>query len=210
MSEWTLSYEGYDPKFEGLRETLCTLGNGYMASRGAAANALADDTHYPGTYLAGGYNRLTTEVAGHEVENEDLVNIPNWLPLVFRIDDGPWLRPQEVEVQDYRLALSIHDGVLSRALRLKDVEGRDAPQPLEPPLADEDRLFEFMLNALRLRDGFDEALLEERALLPAERLGGKAAGALDRGLIERSGAGRWRPTALGRRFLDDLQAAFLP
>ena len=124
MSEWTLSYEGYDPKFEGLRETLCTLGNGYMASRGAAANALADDTHYPGTYLAGGYNRLTTEVAGHEVENEDLVNIPNWLPLVFRIDDGPWLRPQEVEVQDYRLALSIHDGVLSRALRLKDAEGR--------------------------------------------------------------------------------------
>ena len=124
MSEWTLSYEGYDPKFEGLRETLCTLGNGYMASRGAAANALADDTHYPGTYLAGGYNRLTTEVGGHEVENEDLVNIPNWLPLVFRIDDGPWLRPQEVEIQDYRLALSLHDGVLSRSLRLTDAEGR--------------------------------------------------------------------------------------
>jgi len=93
---------------------------------------------------------------------------------------------------------------------LDDVEGRDAPQPLEPPLPDEDRLFEFMLNALRLRDGFHESLLEERARLPAGRLAGKAAGAVDRGLIERSGAGHWRPTALGRRFLDDLQAAFLP
>jgi trehalose/maltose hydrolase-like predicted phosphorylase len=45
--------------------------------------------HYPGTYLAGGYNRLVSEVAGRKVENEDLVNMPNWLPLTFRIDDGP-------------------------------------------------------------------------------------------------------------------------
>ena len=124
MSEWTLGYAGYDPATEGLRETLCTLGNGYLITRGAAANALADGVHYPGTYLAGGYNRLTTEVAGHEVENEDLVNIPNWLPLVFRIDGGPWLRPQEAEHLDYRQQLSIHDGLLSRSLRLKDAQGR--------------------------------------------------------------------------------------
>ena len=124
MNDWCLSYEGYDPQQEGLRETLCTLGNGYFATRGAAANALADGTHYPGTYLAGGYNRLTTEVAGQEIENEDLINVPNWLPLVFRLGDGPWLRPGDVEILDYRQELLLYEGVLRRSLRMRDLKGR--------------------------------------------------------------------------------------
>ena len=55
MSDWALIYDGFDPATERLREALCTLGNGYFATRGAAPEANADDTHYPGTYLAGGY-----------------------------------------------------------------------------------------------------------------------------------------------------------
>ena len=84
MSEWTLSYEGFDPAEEGLREALCTVGNGYFATRGAAPEMDASDVHYPGTYVAGLYNRLGTEMAGRVIENEDLVNVPNWLPLQFR------------------------------------------------------------------------------------------------------------------------------
>jgi oxygen-independent coproporphyrinogen-3 oxidase len=70
-------------------------------------------------------------------------------------------------------------------------------------------LFEFMLNALRLVDGFPEALFEERTGLSAARLATEAGNALARGLIERGPAGDWQPTALGRRFLNDLQAEFL-
>jgi len=56
MSEaWSLVYEGFRPEQEGLRETLCTLGNGRFCTRGAAPDALAGEVHYPGTYLAGGY-----------------------------------------------------------------------------------------------------------------------------------------------------------
>ena len=124
MTSWSLIYEGYAPDQEGLRETLCTLGNGYFATRAAAPNALADDIHYPGTYLAGGYNRLKTEIGGREIENEDLVNIPNWLPLVFRIEEGPWLRPEEVETLDYCQELDLRQGLLSRSMRLRDQEGR--------------------------------------------------------------------------------------
>ncbi|MFW6077898.1 MAG: hypothetical protein ACOC71_09090 [Hyphomicrobiales bacterium] len=62
MTDWQLTYDGFDPEEEPLREALCTLGNGYFATRGAAEEAEADDVHYPGTYLAGGYNRLETEV----------------------------------------------------------------------------------------------------------------------------------------------------
>ena len=51
MTQWTLTYEGFDPEAEGLREALCTLGNGYFASRGAATEQRAGDVHYPGTYV---------------------------------------------------------------------------------------------------------------------------------------------------------------
>ncbi len=49
MSVWSLVYEGFDPAQEGLREALCTVGNGYFATRGAAPEARADEAHYPGT-----------------------------------------------------------------------------------------------------------------------------------------------------------------
>ena len=78
----------------------------------------------PGTYLAGGYNRLVTEIAGRKVENEDLVNLPNWLVLLLRIEDGEWLRPDRVEILDYRQELALRRGLLLRTLRLRDPEGR--------------------------------------------------------------------------------------
>ena len=61
---WTLVYEGFDPARQGLREALCALGNGYFVTRGAVPEAKADGINYPGTYVAGLYNRLTTDVAG--------------------------------------------------------------------------------------------------------------------------------------------------
>ena len=73
---WTLVYEGFDPARQGLREALCALGNGYFVTRGALPEAKADGVNYPGSYVAGLYNRLTTEIAGLKVENEDLSTCP--------------------------------------------------------------------------------------------------------------------------------------
>jgi putative oxygen-independent coproporphyrinogen III oxidase len=73
-----------------------------------------------------------------------------------------------------------------------------------------DLVFEFMLNALRLVDGFEESMFEQRTGLALDYLEELAADAFARGLLERSAGGAWRPTALGMRFLDDLQAEFLP
>jgi hypothetical protein len=39
-----------------------------------------DRVHYPGTYVAGCYTRWPTTLAGVVVEDESLVNLPNWLP----------------------------------------------------------------------------------------------------------------------------------
>ena len=66
-----MTSEGFDAASEGLRETLCALGNGRFVTRGAACDSRADEVHYPGCYLTGGYDRLTTVVNGREIENED-------------------------------------------------------------------------------------------------------------------------------------------
>jgi alpha,alpha-trehalase len=124
VTAWTLAYEGFDPNQQGLREALCTLGNGYFATRGAAPEARADGVNYPGTYVAGLYNRLTSIVAGRQVDNEDLVNAPNWLPLDFRVEDGPWVGLGDVHLIEHHQELDLRAGVLSRRLRWRDQDGR--------------------------------------------------------------------------------------
>src|SRR5215211_132492 len=123
-SVWRLVYDGFDPGRQGLREALCAVGNGYFVTRGALPEASADEVNYPGTYVAGLYNRATTEIAGRAVENEDLVNVPNWLPLSFRVAGGPWFDMQQAEVLEQRLELDLRKGTLARHLRFKDSEGR--------------------------------------------------------------------------------------
>jgi oxygen-independent coproporphyrinogen-3 oxidase len=66
-----------------------------------------------------------------------------------------------------------------------------------------------MLNALRLRDGFELALFGERTALPPSVLQRALDEAERRGLIERD-LQRVRPTPRGFDFLSDLQALFLP
>lgn len=124
VSDWALRYEGYDPAEEGLREALCVVGNGYMATRGAAPEATADGVHYPGTYAAGVYNRLRSEVAGEVVENESLVNLPNWLPVTFRVDDGPFFAVDAVDLLEHHQELDLRRAVLTRRFRFRDDAGR--------------------------------------------------------------------------------------
>ena len=69
--------------------------------------------------------------------------------------------------------------------------------------------FEFMMNALRLSGGFPLALFEERAGIPLTVVLRNLEEAEQRGLIERDHQ-RVTPTALGRRFLNDLLQIFLP
>jgi alpha,alpha-trehalase len=121
---WELTYDSYRPEQERLRESLCALGNGYFVTRGAAPDAAADDTHYPGTYIAGLYDRLTSTIDGHEIENEDLVNAPNWLPLTFRIGDGPWFALDAVQILEFSQRLDLRCGVLIRTVRFCDDRGR--------------------------------------------------------------------------------------
>ena len=115
MDPWILAYEGYDPATERLREALCTLGNGRFATRGAAP-----DGGTPGTYAAGVYDRLTSPIAGRTVTNEDLVCLPDWLPLLFATPGREFFHPGHPGLVDYRQELDLRHGVLVRTLRWRD------------------------------------------------------------------------------------------
>ena len=81
----------------------------------------------------------------------------------------------------------------------------------EHEVARRDLPFEFMLNALRLREGFEFSRYAERTGLPLSTITRALAEAQSRGLLEvDDAAATARPTARGFDFLSDLQALFLP
>jgi len=78
----------------------------------------------------------------------------------------------------------------------------------ERQLSGEELPFEFMMNALRLLDGFELHLFAERTGLPVHVLRKPLEAAEKLGLIERDHV-RMRPTLRGQRFLNDLLQIFL-
>jgi len=118
-------YHDYDPKKERTREALLTIGNGYFGTRGAMEESSANPVNYPGTYIAGMYNRLVTEVAGKDIENEDFVNCPNWLPVTFRINDGEWFDINKAEIVSIERNLSMGRGLLIREVTVRDAAGNE-------------------------------------------------------------------------------------
>lgn len=122
---WSLTYNDYDPKKEKSREALLTVGNGFFGTRGALEESIPGEFNYPGTYIAGLYNRLTTPVAGRDVENEDFVNAPNWLKINFKIEDESWFNPNRVTIKQISRKLDFRNGLLTRKMVVIDEEGRE-------------------------------------------------------------------------------------
>ena len=83
-------------------------------------------------------------------------------------------------------------------------------KPSIQTLSDEDVGFEFMLNVLRLPCGFSETDFSKRTGLQPDAIGTPLAQAEADGLIRETDTAVWQPTRLGLRFLNDLQARFLP
>lgn len=121
---WKLAYTDYDPVSERSREALMTVGNGYFGTRGAIEELDANQVNYPGTYMAGLYNRMESMVEDRVVVNEDFVNVPNWLLMTFRIEDERWFNPNKTEILDIERCLDFRNGLLTRKMTVEDEEGR--------------------------------------------------------------------------------------
>ncbi len=121
---WVLAFRGLDPETEGQREALLALGNGVMATRGAMCHERADGIHYPGTYIASVYDRLTSRIDGHDRQDESVVNVPNWLALTIRCGEGTWLALDRWSITGHRVALDLGSAVLTRTATVTDRAGR--------------------------------------------------------------------------------------
>lgn len=124
MDSWKLKFDKWEPEKQGFREALLTFGNGYFASRGAFEESRESEIHYPGTYLAGGYNRLKTDISGTVVENESMVNWPNWLYLTFRIEGEQWLNLNDLTIIDFQIELNLKEGLHTRRIIVEDAKDR--------------------------------------------------------------------------------------
>jgi oxygen-independent coproporphyrinogen-3 oxidase len=91
---------------------------------------------------------------------------------------------------------------MDKARQGQAVSNEQAVTPKELP-------FEFVLNALRLKEGFELTRFSERTGQPLQALQRALAEGERRGLLEREGD-VVRPTARGFDFLSDLQSLFLP
>jgi oxygen-independent coproporphyrinogen-3 oxidase len=90
---------------------------------------------------------------------------------------------------------------------MSDGQSRTDQRRRVPPA---ERAFEFLLNALRLTDGFIEAEFTARTGLEVTEVRSRLLRAATDGLLENPAPGRWRATPRGLLFLNDLQARFLP
>ena len=106
-------------------------------------------------------------------------------------------------------------GKVTRLWKLKHpdayLESAGTPKSLGgvSAVAESELAFEFMLNRLRLVEGFSAAAFEAATGLPIGRIEGELKRALDLGLIETTVEG-WKVSRRGHNYLNDLQSFFLP
>lgn len=122
-SRWQFTYRPEEAEQVGAAETLYTLANGYVGTRGVPPWAHDDGNSYPGNYVAGLFDRLNSTVDGSMIETESLVNVPNWLPVTFRVAGGPWM-PDGYTMESDDLRLDLRRGILNRRCVTIDRSGR--------------------------------------------------------------------------------------
>lgn len=124
QDQWCLNYYDYIPEQEGVREAMCTIGNGYFGTRGSLEFAKSDENHYPGTYITGVNNRLSSKINGIIINNEDMVNCPNWLIIQIKIGANDWEQFNPEEIVEFHRQLVLKHGVLKHKILLCNKQGQ--------------------------------------------------------------------------------------
>jgi kojibiose phosphorylase len=119
---WLLQFDGFDPQLEPTIEAVFAMVNGYLGTRAALEEGSA--VSRPSTFVAGIFN-TPERPQGPELEEPipEIVVAPNWSRLRIEIE-GQELRLGEVELLEQRRVLDLRQGVLLRAWRVRDADGR--------------------------------------------------------------------------------------
>jgi trehalose/maltose hydrolase-like predicted phosphorylase len=124
MKHPVVKFRRYDPQDERRRESLMSLGNGFLVVRSALPWGSKNGSHYAGTYAAGRYNSLPSAIAGETVWDDTIVNLPNAFSLSIRVDDESPLTVKPETISAYEQELDLRSGIMRRTIVLKDTKGR--------------------------------------------------------------------------------------
>ncbi|MEA5551313.1 beta-phosphoglucomutase [Anabaena cylindrica UHCC 0172] len=113
-TDWILNETQFDSEQLHARETIFTIGNGYLGTRGTF-----EESHplaLSATFIHGIYDAVP-------VVYTELANCPDWLPLVVMID-GDRFRLDQGKILEYNRKLDLRQGLLSRSLRWRSPSGK--------------------------------------------------------------------------------------
>jgi len=112
--DWLLTETQFIPDQLNYKETIFTIGNGYLGTRGSLEEG------YPGSNSATLINGVYDDIP---IFFTELANCPNWLPLTISVE-GEEFRLDRGELVSYQRQLDLKRGLLSRKLRWRSPKGK--------------------------------------------------------------------------------------
>jgi trehalose/maltose hydrolase-like predicted phosphorylase len=110
---WLITETSFDPAKLHHKETVFTIGNGYLGTRGAFEEG------YPGARPATLIHGIFDDVP---ILHTELANVPDWLPFVLLVN-GERFGMDRGKVLDYERTLDLRRGVLARKVRWRSPAG---------------------------------------------------------------------------------------
>ncbi len=110
---WTVSEFAFHPEKQHHHETIFTIGNGYLSTRGAFEEGYPSDRR--ATFIHGVFDAAPIVVT-------ELANSPDWLPLIVLVNGERFLLTLGV-LLSYQRVLDLSAGILSRSVRWQSPSG---------------------------------------------------------------------------------------
>lgn len=110
---WTITEETFDPKSLHHKETIFTIGNGYLSTRGALEEGYPGDRR--ATFLHGVFDAAP-------IIFTELANAPDWLPLTIHLD-GERFSMDTGTVEAFHRTLDLRTGALTRTVHWRSPSG---------------------------------------------------------------------------------------
>jgi kojibiose phosphorylase len=167
---WTLTETTFDPQKQHHHETIFTIGNGYLCTRGSFEEGYPADRR--ATFVHGVFDAVP-------VVFTELANAPDWLPLTVWLD-GERFSLHSGQVEAYQRSLDLRTGVLTRSVRWVSPGGKAAT-----------------INFERFASLADEHALLMRCSVTPEFSGTVEVRAALNGNTDNEGVAHWRHVAQG-------------
>ncbi|MBW4564073.1 MAG: beta-phosphoglucomutase [Mojavia pulchra JT2-VF2] len=112
-TDWNVIETEFDPTQLHHKETVFTISNGYLGTRGTFEEGYPQD--FPATIIHGVYDKVA-------IAYTELVNCPSWLPLVVKVA-GDRFSMDSGEILNYERRLDLRLGIVSRDVRWRSPKG---------------------------------------------------------------------------------------